>query len=70
MNLMTRARQFRRAERPRRWSSLACEAIEQRLAPSPTLPLPPPHVPSQVALFEPPDPCAKAATNFETPDPC
>jgi hypothetical protein len=70
MNVMTRVRRFRRAERPRRWAGLALEAIEHRLAPSPILPLPPPHVPGHVASFQPPDPCDKTAAQFVPPAPC
>lgn len=70
MNVIALARRFRRAARPRRSAGLALESIEQRLAPSPTLPLPPPHVPTSVALFQPPDPCAAQATHLEPPNPC
>jgi hypothetical protein len=70
MNAMTWVRQLRRAARPRRGAGLAVESIEPRLAPSPTLPLPPPHVPGLAANFEPPDPCARPAPSVTPPDPC
>jgi hypothetical protein len=70
MNVMTWARRLRRAARPRRSTGLAVESIEPRLAPSPTLPLPPPHVSGVSADFAPPDPCARPAGSFEPPDPC
>jgi hypothetical protein len=70
MTVMNWVRQLRRAARPRRRASLAVESIERRLAPSPTLPLPPPHVPSVAVNFEPPDPCARLAPSVEPPDPC
>jgi hypothetical protein len=70
MNMIALVRRPRRAPRPRRCSGLAVEAIERRLAPSPTLPLPPPHAPGVVVNFLPPDPCAKSATSFLPPDPC
>jgi len=65
----TLVRRLQRAPRPRRCSRLAVEAIEKRLAPSPTLPLPPPHDPGLVASFTPPGPCAKPAASFYPPDP-
>jgi hypothetical protein len=70
MTFLTWARKHRRNRRRPRPTELAIESIERRLAPSPTLPLPPPHVPSEVAGFEPPDPCAKPATTFAPPEPC
>ena len=72
MNLVTLARR-------RRSTSLAVESIEERLAPSPTLPLPPPHIdPSMVASLTPPEPCVqtvreaatKLAPTFAPPEPC
>jgi hypothetical protein len=49
---------------------LRVEAMERLLVLSPTLPLPPPHVPMQAALFEPPNPCSKLAASDTPPDPC
>jgi hypothetical protein len=69
MNLMTWTRRPRPAARRRRAAGLAVESIEKRLAPSPTLPLPP-HVPSTVANFAPPDLCARLSPSFTPPDPC
>jgi hypothetical protein len=78
MNLLTRTRRPRPAARRRRAAGLAVESIEKRLAPSPTLPLPPPHVSGLVAHVQPPDPCAagggagkvRLSPSFEPPDPC
>ena len=68
MNLITWTRRPRPATRGRRATGLAVESIEKRLAPSPTLPLPPPHVMSTVAKFTPPDPCARLAFSFQRPE--
>jgi hypothetical protein len=70
MNLTTWTRRPRPAARRRRAAGLAVESIEKRLVPSPTLPLPPPHVPITVAKFTPPDPCAPLSPSFTPPDPC
>jgi hypothetical protein len=70
MNLMTWTHRPRPDARRRRGAGLAVESIETRLAPSPTLPLPPAHVPSTVASFTPPDPCAQLSASFIPPDPC
>jgi hypothetical protein len=70
MNLKTWTRRPRPAARRRRATGLAVESIEKRLAPSPTLPLPPPYAPSTVAQFTPPDPCARSSFSFIPPDPC
>jgi hypothetical protein len=43
MNLMNLTRRHRPTTRRQRFASLAVEAMEERLTPSPTLPLPPPH---------------------------
>jgi hypothetical protein len=56
MNAMSRARRLGQTARRPRLTDLAVESIEQRLAPSPTLPLPPPYVSTHVAVFTPPDP--------------
>ena len=56
----------RRSRRP----LLRVEGMERLLVLSPTLPLPPPHVPAQAALFEPPNPCVRLATSDAPPDPC
>ena len=46
---------------------LAVESIEERLAPSPTLPLPPPHIdPSMVASLTPPEPCVQTVREAAT----
>jgi hypothetical protein len=70
MILMTWTRRNRPARRRPRAARLSVESIEKRLAPSPTLPLPPPHVPNTVAKFTPPDPCARLSPSFAPPDPC
>ena len=70
MTVMNWVRRLPRAARPRRCTGLAVEPIEPRLAPSPTLPLPPPHVPGLAANFEPPDPCARPALSVTPLDPC
>jgi hypothetical protein len=70
MNLMTWTRRTRPATRRRRAARVSVELIEERVAPSPTLPLPPPHVLSTVATFAPPDPCARLSPSFQPPDPC
>jgi hypothetical protein len=63
MNLLNPFGRLGPTVRPRRLACLAIEVMEGRLALSPTLPLPPPHVPSVVANFPsgpcfPSDPCA------------
>ncbi len=70
MNLVTLTRRPRRTARRRRSTNLAVESIEKRLAPSPTLPLPPTHVPSTAASLAPPEPCAMPAPSFAPPEPC
>jgi hypothetical protein len=70
MNLMTWTRRPRPAARRRRAAGLAVESIEKRLAPSPTLPLPPPHVLIVATKFTPPDPCVRLSPSFTPPDPC
>lgn len=69
MNLLTWACPPRLAARPRRRAGPVLESVEQRLAPSPTLPLPPPHLASPIAEFYPPDPIIRE-TLFLPPDPC
>jgi hypothetical protein len=75
MPLTTWADQVRQTKR-RRWSTaLLVESIEMRLAPSPTLPLPPPHDASLVAEGLPQGfPSANggmiAAGHDQPPDPC
>jgi hypothetical protein len=48
MNTIPLARRHPRTARRRRWAGLTVEAVEHRLAPSPTMPLPPPVVASVV----------------------
>src|SRR5262249_33614649 len=67
---------------PARYAGLAIEALEKHLALSPTLPLPPPHVPSPALDFLPSPPPTPApamgalaragsvVTIMEPPDPC
>jgi hypothetical protein len=69
MNVITWVRRLRRTPRPRRCCGLAVEAIERRLAPAPTHPLPPPHAAGLVASLTPPEPCAKPTTSFYPPEP-
>jgi hypothetical protein len=70
MTLINWARRHRRTRRRSRSTGLAGASIERRLAPSTILPLPAPHVPSEVAHFERPDPCAEPAGSFIPPDTC
>ena len=73
MNLTTSAHRLRRPTRRRRPTGLAVESIERRLAPSPTLALPPPHVPNMVAAASPlasPSVYTFVAAREEPPDPC
>jgi hypothetical protein len=75
MNLLNPPRQLEQTSRRRRSAGLLVESIEGRLMPSPTLPLPPPHVPSLVApglsqgLPRTPGGSGIVA-DFLTPDPC
>ncbi|MFI5457669.1 MAG: hypothetical protein ACHRXM_19685 [Isosphaerales bacterium] len=74
MNLTSLAHRLRRTKRRRRSIGLAVESIERRLAPSPALPVPPPHVPSMVAAALPHEAPAGNGTTIaaahEPPDPC
>jgi hypothetical protein len=51
MNTISLARGVAQPTYRRRWACLALEVMEDRLAPSPTLPLPPPKVANVVADF-------------------
>jgi hypothetical protein len=75
MTLMTWACRQRQTTQQRRSTILAVESMEMRLVPSPTLPLPPPHVASLVATGLPHgSPSAGggivAAGHDQPPDPC
>jgi hypothetical protein len=88
MNLMSMvpSRGFHRMTRRQRAVSFLVEHVEPRLAPSPTLPLPPPHVPTPIfvgaALNYPTvggnsvlsvhyqPPDPCVTTHFQPPDPC
>jgi hypothetical protein len=75
MPVTTWAGHVRQSKRRRRSTELFVESIEMRLAPSPTLPLPPPHVASLVAEGLPQGfPSASggmiAAVHDQPPDPC
>jgi hypothetical protein len=75
MNLLTWTRRLRRSTRRRRSTGLAVESIEKRLAPSPTIPLPPPQVSSMVEhglphQFAPVIGRAVPAGREQPPDPC
>ncbi len=63
-------RPFRGAERPVTRRRPALELMEDRLAPSPTLPLPPPGPVTAVASFHPPDPCLSRGMSLHPPEPC
>jgi hypothetical protein len=56
MNAIFLARRHAHTVRRQRWAGLTVEAVEQRLAPSPTMHLPPPIVASVVVNI-PTDPC-------------
>ena len=51
MNAISLIRELAQTNRRRRWAGLVLEAMEERLAPSPTWPMPPPQVASIVADF-------------------
>jgi hypothetical protein len=75
MKLMTLAFRRRRTRRRPRSRELVVESIEKRLAPSPTLPLPPPQAPSLVADALPQESTtangiAPVAAHDQPPDPC
>jgi hypothetical protein len=58
MNAISITRRHARTTRRRRSAELNVAVTEDRLAPSPTLPLPPPHVAGVVAQF-PSGPCSQ-----------
>jgi hypothetical protein len=70
MTLPNWKREPRASTKPGRSIQLRVELVEERLAPSPTLPLPPPLVSSQAAHFQPPDPCTPSGAQLQPPDPC
>jgi hypothetical protein len=75
MSLTMLTQRLRPTTRPRRSIALAFESIEKRLAPSPTLPLPPPHLSSMLVQTIPhQSPTVNGLTtivvNHEPPHPC
>jgi hypothetical protein len=56
-----------RGGRRSRHARVCVEIMEKLVVLSPTLPLPPPHAPTVVVQFHPPQPCSQITT---PPDPC
>jgi hypothetical protein len=67
---ITRGRRLPRAKGRVRRARLAIEGLDRRVAPSPTLPLPPPSPVVAVFALHPPQPCISEELNFHPPDPC
>jgi hypothetical protein len=72
MNAISLVRAPTRTLRRRRGAALALEAMEDRLAPSPTMPLPPPLIAGVVVNFPhnpsiPTDPCTGGGTVSQFP---